>query len=604
MNEASTVRPEGRWRVLRPLAWWAMLVAVLFLIRTHERLSERTFLRFGPTLAGRQVNYEASATLDGHRFENGEHLSIGWHTVSITHPKTKPFSTNLFIWYGERNLETIPLERATGIMALQTEPAARELIVRGPEFSVVLTNTPGITSSVPSDDYWVEARFKHITQNERIQVSSGETVARQFIAPLGAMNITCNQEAASFDLFTADNHLVEQGIVPATVTEIPTGTYRLAIRHHGNRIDETVTVRTGVTNDSSLKFQYGALLLETEPSGAVVSYDGRRLGNTPFTFAESLPGKSEFTFEQEGYETVVATLEVVANQTNRFQTNLVSRRFTSALRAAQDYFRSGRYDDAAESASEALKHKADDPVAKSLQREATGFSHLALARMKGERGDFAAGITELNAALESIRENVEAKQLLTDYTKSEEERGAAEKKRAAELAEQERKQREAEMAERKAQAQIKGLHEAFNILLRGFENSAQFQEHELVTTKAVGDAGAAIKEALGSGEPSFKIVRFEPPRPDIFAVQARQMVEIGYRDCFVVGSQVREGETRILFKVLEYDHPPTLSLLGGAITATITTQAGRDGTQAARFREQVRQGAPMVEDRIRRALGQ
>src|ERR1043165_4434126 len=75
MNEASTVRPEGRWRVLRPLAWWAMLVAVLFLIRTHERLSERTFLRFGPTLAGRQVNYEASATLDGHRFENGEHLS-------------------------------------------------------------------------------------------------------------------------------------------------------------------------------------------------------------------------------------------------------------------------------------------------------------------------------------------------------------------------------------------------------------------------------------------------------------------------------------------------------------------------------------------------
>jgi tetratricopeptide (TPR) repeat protein len=602
MNEASTVRPQGRWRVFRPLVWWGILVFVLFLIRTHERLSARTFLRFEPTLAGRQVNYEASATLDGRRLENGEHLSIGWHTLSITHPKTKPFSTNLFIWYGERNLETIPLERATGMLALQTEPTARELIVRGPEFSVVLTNTAGITSSVPTDDYWVEARFKHVNRNDRIQISSSETVARQFIAPVGAMNITCNQEAASFDLFTADNYLVEQGVVPATVTEIPAGTYRLTTRHHGNRIDETVTVRAGVTNDSSVKFQYGALLLETEPSGAVVSYDGRRLGNTPLTFAESLPGKLEFTFEQDGYETVIATLEVVANQTNRFQTNLVSRRFTSALRAAQDYFRSGRYADAAESASEALKYKDDDPVAKSLQREAAGFNHLARGQMKGERGDFAAGITELNAALESIAENVEAKQLLADYTKREEERVAAETKRVAEEAEREQKRREVEMAERKAQTQITGLHEAFNILLRGFENSGQFQEHELVTTKAVGDAGAAIKQALGSGEPPLRIVRFEQPRHDIFAVQARQAVGIGYRDCFVVGSQVRESETRILFKVLEYDHPAAISLLGGALTATITTQSDRDGTRAARFQAQVKEGAQMLKEKIQRAI--
>ncbi|MFM2294315.1 MAG: hypothetical protein RLZZ350_728 [Verrucomicrobiota bacterium] len=85
-------------------------------------------------------------------------------------------------------------------------------------------------------------------------------------------------------------------------------------------------------------------------------------------------------------------------------------------------------------------------------------------------------------------------------------------------------------------------------------------------------------------------------------MQARQLLVLSYRDCFVVCSQVRDGEVRILFKVLEYDHLPVLNLLGGLLTAALTQPQKTEGMQE-QFQKQIREGAPMVEARIRQAIG-
>lgn len=586
--------------MLRPFLWWGILVLVLFLLRTHQRLSERTSLWFEPTLAGRQVGYESSVALGEQRISSGDRVTIGWHTLTITHPKTRSFTTNLFLWYGQRQLGKIPLTRATGTLALETKPAARLLTVRGPEFTTNLNDSVGLKQTVPTDSYAVEAQFKHLAQRVVVEVRDGVTAAHQFAPSLGDVAVTCNQTEATFELLTSDARSLERGTVPTTLTEIPEGNYRLVLQHHGNRVEQAVMVRAGVTNEARVEFQYGALALETEPSGAAVLRDDERVGVTPLVLTELLAGNRTFMLARDNYEPAVVVVKVTANQTNRFQTNLVSRRYSEAMRVARDQFAAGRYDAAAEAAGEALKHKSDDPAAKALLRGATGLSHLSRARLKSERGDFAGGIVELNAALELLPDNADAKALLADLTRHEEDRLAAEKKLAAEQAERERKRQEAELAERKAEAKIKELHEAFNILLRGFPDGDKFQEQELTTAKTVGSAGEAIKEAFTGGEPSFKIVQFEQPRSDLFALQARQAVGIGYRDCFVVGSRVRDAETRILFKVLEYDQPPRLNLLGGLITGGVTFQ--NDSNRAAKFQEQIKEGAPMVRQRIRRAV--
>lgn len=50
---------------LRPLAWWVILVLVLYGYRLHQRLLEQTVVKFSAALQGRPVDYEAIAFLDG-----------------------------------------------------------------------------------------------------------------------------------------------------------------------------------------------------------------------------------------------------------------------------------------------------------------------------------------------------------------------------------------------------------------------------------------------------------------------------------------------------------------------------------------------------------
>lgn len=610
-------------RVVRPLIWWFMLVLVLFGIRTHQRLMEQTRINFSVTLAGRplasasgvsplalfgEAEVETRATLDGRRVESGQRLGLGRHNFTLTHPKADPFTTNLFTWYGGHHLGTIDLKRARGTLAVAAHPPARRLAIHGPEFSQVWTNVPGMTSSVPTDRYVIEAQFKHVTQQETVPVVSGAVLWRDLSPKLGVVEVTCDQQAG-FELRAADGRVLEQGTTPARLTEIPAGAYRLVTRHKDHRVEKAVTVGANATNAVRLEFRYGAAVLETDPPGATVTRDNRKLGITPLTLRELPAGQWVFDLEREDHEPVSVALEVSAEQTTRVRTNLVNRHYVRALRAAENDLASRRYESAVEQAAEALRHKPDDPAAMALQRKAQGFGHLANARVLEGRGEFATAIVAVNTALQFIPDNAEAQQLLADYSQREKERGEAQKQREAALAEQERKKREAEEAERESQAAIQHLRQAFQVLAQGFPDAAKFREQELVTTNAVRRVGEAIRAALVNEPPAFTIVRMEWSRPDLFGLQARQRVGAGYRDCLIVGGQVREGEARVLFKVLEYENPPDVNLLGGLLRVTASAPAtpqdpALQRKRAERWAQQVQEGSRIVTERIRGAMEQ
>ena len=143
--------------VLRPLLWWLILVLVLYGIRTHQRLMETTRIDFTVTMQG-QPQYEASTTFDGKPIISGQKIPLGNHTFTVTLPKGEPFSTNLFVWYGDHNFGMIDLKRTMGTLSVTADPPAPFIFIRGPEWSVTLTNSSGLTTSVPTDQYSVESR--------------------------------------------------------------------------------------------------------------------------------------------------------------------------------------------------------------------------------------------------------------------------------------------------------------------------------------------------------------------------------------------------------------------------------------------------------------
>jgi tetratricopeptide (TPR) repeat protein len=604
MTEPTLGKPTHWRRAIRPLIWWSIMVLVMFAYRTHQRLSAKTYLRFEPMLAEQNVQFETFTALDDKPCLSGRRIPIGWHTLNITHPKTKSFSKSFFVWYGDNELGQIVLERAQGTLLVSATPAAQRIVIRGSEFSVVLTNSTGITSSVPTDTYVIEASSKYWRRQDEVVVRADESTARIYALQLASLRIEASHADIAYQLLTDKEAWIDAGRLPATINELPEGNYRLIYTRKSDRRTMPVSVKTGVTNTAKVDFVYGAAMIESVPSGAAVYASTSQLGITPLTLPELEPGKFEFTLRLNDYEAVTSSFVIIANQTNGFRTNLVSRFYTRALQYANQLYAEKNYESAAESAAEALKYKADDPEAMRLQRDATGHAHLMRAERLGKQGDYADAIKAANAAIESLDESVYAKTLLADLTKREQERIEAEQKRQAELAEQKRKQEEAELTAKRRQQNINRLGTVFYELNQKYKNNESFLRQDLMATNAANSTATAIKSALVGGQPVFEIVKYEWPLTDTFTIQARQRIGVGYRECLIVGGQVKDQELQIYYKVFEYENPPDVSVLNGLLTATtaitITSQDPNvEKRKAERFQARIKEGTQIVTEKLR-----
>jgi len=382
MGKSGTTEKHSRHllRILRPLFWWLILVLVLFGIHTHQRLMEKTRLNFSVSMQGQAI--DAAATFDGKPAFSGQNIPLGSHTFAVTHPKGEPYSTNMFIWYGEHDLGAIDLKRTMGTLSVTADPPAPFLFIRGPEWRVTLTNSSGLTTSVPTDQYTVESRYAHWDRAYNVTVFAGQTASWRIAPRMGAVRLSCNQPDAAFQLLTLDGRQVESGRFPSLITELPEGSYKLIAQHHGHEREQTLAVKAEATNENPVEFKYGAADLETEPAGASVEDgDGRAWGVTPLNLPELLPGTLQLTLHRVGYEPVAVSLEITTNETATFHTNLISTSYTGGMKSTRAFMAEANYARALQAVGDALFAKPGDAEALTLQREATGLGKIQRAKL-------------------------------------------------------------------------------------------------------------------------------------------------------------------------------------------------------------------------------
>ncbi len=581
-------RETTRWaywrRVLRPVSWWLLLVLVLFGIRTHQRLMEQTRLNFIVTLQG-QPCYDAVITFDGKPATSGQKIFLGSHIFAVTHPKGEGFSTNLFVWYGEHNLGTLDLKRTMGTLMVSADPPAPFIFIRGTEWSATLTNSPGLTQSVPTDDYEIQAEYPHWQKKYDASVFANQTTPCTIAPHFGGLKLDCNQSDAMYQLLSADGQFISDGILPATVTGLPAGNYKLIATHHNHQRTDTLAVKADTTSNAQFDFQYGAAVFETSPAGATVATDdGRSWGATPLTLTELLPGKWSFTLQRNGYQSVPLSFNVVANETNFVSTNLVSENYLHALTAARQFLAVADYDSALKAANDALASRPADADATTLQNEAIGLGYIRRARAFGKLGEYIEGGKELALALQTLPDNAEARQLAVDF-----------------------KKHEPEEIERLRVERLERPKKMFDSIMATVNDTDLFESHELKTSKPAADTHSAIVTQLISGQPSFQIVRSDLTN-DFFRIVALQQFSGGQRRCEIVGGQSKDDETQIFFKVVEFkkvgffDQP--IGALVGAMPASYTL-INPNLTQANdKLRNQIVEGVSNVTVRIQTAIEQ
>jgi tetratricopeptide (TPR) repeat protein len=523
-------------RALRPLVWWAVFVLLLFAYHTHERLSQQTRISFTVDLEGKPVGYEASATLDGRRLTSGEQVSLGTHQFAVSHQKAESFSTNLFIWYGERDLGAINLKRLRGVLALEAKPPVARLSVVGAEFSLTLTNSAGVTSSVPTDVYRVDAHWANYNETKQLTVSAGPTSFLRLAPPLGAVT------------------------------------------------------------------------LESNPSGAMVTgSEGSTLGTTPLTLPELRPGVWKGELRLDGYIPVPVSLSITASETNSFRTNLVNWQYSQALESARTYFAAGDSERALEAISAALKGKPNDPDALALQKEvialqekaaalqqqATIAGHLRKAEEMMAAKNYGVVRSEADAVLKLVPENAQGLDLLKQVLNREQE----DRQRQSE--------REKEQAEARRQERLALPKKTFDAALLRVHDASLFETHEIKAALSVTQVEAAIRRELETA-PAFKVMKLMESAPETFAITGAQEVPGGSRRCVITGAQTGDNETRIFFTVIENKSKNSVSFQG-QLTITksyVPLDPSRMNELTEREKALVKEGAAMVEERIRKAVAQ
>lgn len=593
----TSTRSESRlryWvRVLRPLSWWFLLVLVLFAIRTHERWMERTRFIFTSAVAGQPDYSPPYATIDGKPIVSGERVSLGSHRFDLTHPKGVPYSTNLFVWYGGHDFGKVELARRKGTLVVTAEPPAARIAIRGPEFSVTLTNSAGISTSVPTDQYVVEARYQHWENTRLIYVSENVPNTLSIAPKFGALQLSCNQSEATFQLVRGDDEIMDAGAFPVTVPGLPPGTYSLVAWHHQHRWDVRPEVKSGFTNEIQVEFKYGSAVLETKPPGAsVTGKDGHYWGTTPLQLSELQPGVWGFNLRLDNFEAVSALVSVVADTTNTVRTNLISQSFTGAMRAARQAMDTASYDSAIEFLGDALRANPDEPAASSLLREARGLRSIRLAETLGMNGDFIGGGMELQKALTCLPDNQQAKQMVADF-----------------------RQHEPEQRERMRIERLEQGKKCFDSVLKRFSDSELFSGYEFKTTKPVMEVRRAIVEAM-KGQNAFRYTADIWPTLETFQLEATQEFQTvlatsaGRRNVIIVGARVKDDETQILFKVLEYKTEAQIkfsigNLIGAPVAVNyVPLHSSRVPNMSDKNRVQLIEGLSNVTASIQFALGQ
>lgn len=117
-----------------------------------------------------------------------------------------------------------------------------------------------------------------------------------------------------------------RGTTPATVRDLPFGTYNVTVSREGYRprIQRVTLSRSAPARDITVELvratpppptaTTGSVYIDTRPSGAQVTMDGRVMGTTPMRIPDLAPGSHTLRLDLAGHKSLTTTVVVRAGQ--------------------------------------------------------------------------------------------------------------------------------------------------------------------------------------------------------------------------------------------------------------------------------------------------
>jgi hypothetical protein len=240
-------------------------------------------------------------------------------TIEVVHTQFSPFKTEKEIMVRETlDLGTIAFK---GGLKVDSDPSEAEVYVDG----VLKGKTPFVGNDLPARSLKLEIRKPQAgAYIDKVVVEPGKTVDLRTVKLSNKGGLRVNSKPPGAKVKIDEN---EVGITPLVVPELEAKTHmvRFVLPGYPSRY-ELVKIEPSQVMELNMSL-LGSLKVDSDPNGAEIYLDGRKVGTTPTTI-EDLPAlETRLELKLEGYETSVVTAKVEPDKV----TSLALIRFKKGL---------------------------------------------------------------------------------------------------------------------------------------------------------------------------------------------------------------------------------------------------------------------------------
>jgi PEGA domain. len=253
-------------------------------------------------------------------------INPGTHEIKIGMDNYDVWTETVNIEAGKENIITAVLQRSTGSLMVESEPANAAIFVDGKEIG----HTPEIIMSSAKGTHAIEVRMDGYDiwkENVDIEPGTENSITATLQLKTGSLNI--NSKPSGGTIFIDGEQI---GTTPGNLKRLKLGTHQVEVKMTGH---ENWSANVEVSADKEhqitavLQQLTGSFNIKSEPANATIIVDGKEVGDTPAVIAALVPGNHLVEIRMEGYGNWSESVEIRADK--EYQMIAVLKQLTGSL---------------------------------------------------------------------------------------------------------------------------------------------------------------------------------------------------------------------------------------------------------------------------------
>jgi hypothetical protein len=227
-------------------------------------------------------------------------VKTGKHLVEVKLDGYEMWSKEINVEAKKKTSLTAELTTKYGIISLSSEPTNAKIFIDGIEVGT----TPASLESVLHGTHLVEVRMDgYSVLEKRVNVEPGKETVLTAKLQVNTGSVSIKSQPKSAKIYLDGKHV---GITPESITSINPGIHEIKVEMENYDVwTDTINIETGKENviTAVLQRSTGSLMVESDPTNAMILVDGKEVGLTPEIIMSSAKGTHAIEVRIDGYDT-------------------------------------------------------------------------------------------------------------------------------------------------------------------------------------------------------------------------------------------------------------------------------------------------------------